>query len=527
MPAVAEAPELSNEDVKNHILRNSISNYVFLIIRVGLGAVLFRLIYQEFNAEDFGFWSVLWSMLGYGILLDLGLGFTAQKRVAELCVHRDWDGLSQVLSTIFFTYLALAVVVIVGGWLAAPAIVGVLRISPENIERYTLILRLFLVGMGLAMPLGIFPEILRGQHRISLVNNILLGCYLASFIAILISLSRNWGLLPLFAISMGSALLGDLISALFAMKRMPKVKISPKLFSREMIRETTRFSVYAYVGTLTTVILTRTDQLIISTGLAVAAVTIYQAGAKVSELFSNLSLQMADTLSPAAAHLHAKGDKHRLRNLLVKGTRFTTLLATPLYLCCAFFLDGILHLLTGDNLAGTEAYWVGQVLLLWTYIMVVSQSVTRRVFMMTGHERKLTMIGLAEAALNLGLSIALILVFKNVVSVAVGSLLATCVFGWGVMWPWAAREAGIGSLELAKAVLFPSWTACLPLLALIATIWMLPGNFYGNSFIGLVVEGSLAAIMAMIGLWKFALDNGERAKVGGIFLRRFGKGTAV
>ena len=100
MPAVAEAPELSAEDVKKHIVRNSISNYLFLVVRVGLGAVLFRLIYQELNAEDFGFWSVLWSMLGYGILLDLGLGFTAQKRVAELCVHRDWDCLSRVLSTL-------------------------------------------------------------------------------------------------------------------------------------------------------------------------------------------------------------------------------------------------------------------------------------------------------------------------------------------------------------------------------------------------------------------------------------------
>src|ERR1041385_5305780 len=105
-----------------------------------------------------------------------------------------------------------------------------------------------------------------------------------------------------------------------------------------MIRETTRFSMYAYIGTVTTVILTRTDQLVLSTTLAVAAVAVYQAGAKVSEMFSNFALQMADTLSPAAAHLHATGDKFSLRQLLVKGTRFTVFLATPMYICCAFFL---------------------------------------------------------------------------------------------------------------------------------------------------------------------------------------------
>ena len=81
--ATAET-DLTSEEVKRHIYRNSISNYAFLVVRLGLGAVLFRLIFQELPKEDFGFWSVLWSMLGYGILLDFGFGFTAQKRVAEL-----------------------------------------------------------------------------------------------------------------------------------------------------------------------------------------------------------------------------------------------------------------------------------------------------------------------------------------------------------------------------------------------------------------------------------------------------------
>src|SRR5438105_12042559 len=70
MPAAAEltrspaadatdAPEMTSADVKRHIYRNSISNYSFLIIRLGLGAVLFRLIYQELSKEDLGFWSLL------------------------------------------------------------------------------------------------------------------------------------------------------------------------------------------------------------------------------------------------------------------------------------------------------------------------------------------------------------------------------------------------------------------------------------------------------------------------------------
>src|ERR1041385_2801417 len=133
---IAAEKEMTSDDVKHHIYRNSLSNYTFLIIRMGLGLVLFRLIFQKLPAEDFGFWSVLWSMLGYGILLDFGFGFTAQKRVAELCVKRDWECLSRVLSTIFYTYVGVALVIIVVGYFAAPLIVASLKISPHNLERY-------------------------------------------------------------------------------------------------------------------------------------------------------------------------------------------------------------------------------------------------------------------------------------------------------------------------------------------------------------------------------------------------------
>lgn len=525
------ATDMTSEDVKRHIYRNSLSNYAFLVVRLGLGAVLFRLIIQELPAEDFGFWAVLWSMLGYGILLDFGLGFTAQKRVAELCVKRDWECLSSVLSTIFYTYVIVALGIIVVGYIAAPLIVHALAgVSPHNVERYTSILRVFLVGIGFAFPLGIFPEMLRGQQRICLANTLQLASYLGSFTLMLLAVENNWNLIWFFVFSLGGTLAGDLLCGIAAMRRMPKVVLTPTLFSRAMIRETTRFSVYAYINTLTTVILTRTDQIVISTGIALAAVGIYQAAAKVSEMFSGFALQIAETLSPAAAHFHATGSRAELRQLLVKGTRFTVLVATPMYLGCAFFLTPLLKLLTGSRLIGAEmhqTYWVGQILLLWIYMTVLTQSVTKRVFMMCGHEKRLMWLGLGEAGMNLALSVALVVLFKSVICVALGSLVATCVFGWFFIWPWAAKEAGIGSWQLARAVLFPAWVACWPLIGLISIIRMLPRSASPDSLGMFMAEGMLAAVVAAIGLWKLALDDDERAKFTGYFLRRFGRRSAA
>jgi O-antigen/teichoic acid export membrane protein len=517
---------MTQEDFKRHIYRNTISNYIFLVARLGLGLVLFRLIYQSLGKEEFGFWALLWSVFGYGILLDFGFGFTAQKRVAELSVHEKWDQLSRVLSTIFFSYVGIAALLVLIGLVGSPYIIDVFKVTEANKPYFTKVLTVFFCGMGVAFPLGIFPEMLRGQQRISLANYILLTGFVLSFGLVILCLKRNWGLHWLLVITLSGSVISDLVCGFFALRKLPQVRISPAFFSQGMVRETMRFSIFAYVTTLTTVILTRTDQLVISTALAVSAVAIYQAGAKVAEMFSSFALQIPETFSPAAAHLHAKGDKEQLRSLLLQGTRFSVMIATPMYLICASYMDQLLQLLTGERTL-RETFWIGQTLLLWGYTTILTQSVSKRIFMMSGHERRLMWLGVGEALLNLGISVGLILYYKNVLCVAIGSLAATFFFGWFLIWPWAAREANTSAWKLARTVLIPIWLACLPLLLVLILERSIRLPEFSESIPVFALEAFLVFFLGIVCLWRLALHAEERARCLAYFGRFFRKGAAV
>jgi hypothetical protein len=80
-------------------------------------------------------------------------------------------------------------------------------------------------------------------------------------------------------------------------------------------------------------------------------------------------------------------------------------------------------------------------------------------FMMCGQERRLMWQGLAEAALNIlfSVSLTLLLVHRNwqvdaVIGVAAGSVLPTILFGWGLLWRWAAREVNTSPLDLFTGI---------------------------------------------------------------------------
>lgn len=500
-------------NVTSMLWRTSVSSYTRTILRLVLGLLSFRMLYGGLSKADFGFWSLLWSVFGYGVLVDFGLGFAAQKRVAELAVHKRWAELSRVLSTIVMLFLAIGAVVFGVAWFGSDTILGWFNFGPQEVARYKGTFLVFFVGLAIGFPLGIFPEILRGMQRVSTVNNVVSIALILNFGLLAAALHFGWSLTTILAISLATTIGPDLVCALIASWLLPDVKIRPSLFDRAQVSRTMQFSLWAYLITATNLVLGKTDQLIIGTTLSVVAVAVYVTGAKVSEIFSTFTKQLQEALSPAAAHLNAKGDRRALRDLLIQGTRLSVMVATPLYLLCSFYLSELMVLLTGDLAPSPDAYWTGQVLLAWYFVTIMTHGVSKRIFVMCGHERRLMWLGVGEAVGNLVLSVGLILVFRNVLSVAIGSLIPTLVVGWCCLWPWSAREAGVSPLALARQVLIPSLVGCVPMFLVLAGMHYLPWHGRPLPFAVVAGESLLALLVAVAGLWKFAFTEDERCRV--------------
>ena len=425
-----------------------------------------------------------------------------------------------MLSTILFFYFGVAAVLGLTVLLGSHTIIGWFRVSVENAESFRKLLIVFFIGIGLAFPMGIFPEILRGQQRIRLANYIITSFLLLRLVLIGAAVHYHWSFMVIMLIALGTSLLPDFVAMPLALRKMPQVKLSPRLFSKGAIGETATFSVFAYLTTATNLVLGKSDQLVLGASLGVTAVALYQAGAKVAEVFRDFTKQMQDTISPAAAHLHASGDHAALRHLLVNTTRWAMIIATPLYLLCAFHLDELLQLLTGDKSISRETWLVGQVLLFWYYASIPTHSVFQRIYMMTGHERKLTRLGMTEAAMNLALSVTLVLIFRNVVCVAIGSLVPTLFISWFRLWPWLSKDAEMTSWELIKKTSLPVWTACIPVLALLATVHALPVLQLTSAWATVLVHGSTAGLLAVVCIARFALTPDERRLIKHKFTRR-------
>ncbi len=443
---------MSGRDWQKYFWRNTFTNYLRTVLRLISGLVLFRLTYQHLTQEQFGFYSLLWSMFGYTILLDFGLGFTAQKAVAEKTASGQIGELNHLICTIFWTFAFLGAVLLAVFAVAQPWFMEWTKVSAQGRPALALGYTIFFSAMALAFPLGIFSEMLRGLQRIDLANWVTIVSLIVNLALMTWALMAGWAFPIIVLISVATTVAPNFVAMIMVFQRIPEFSLHPKHFRFAAVQGVLSFSIVAYLITFTNLIMARTDQAVISFGIGVAFVAVYQAGYKAAEMFGLFSVQMQDALSPAAAQLNITKDEAGLRDLLVKSTQLTIFLTTPLYAICAVYLEPLIKILTGLKSVETATFWVGQSLLLATYSSLLTNSCSKRILMMCGWERRLLKISLIDAGINLVASVILVKRY-GVLGVALGTMVPTLLLGWFLLVPLTSRFLNMGILEMGGAFL--------------------------------------------------------------------------
>ncbi|MGB0744753.1 MAG: oligosaccharide flippase family protein [Opitutales bacterium] len=476
---------------KRHFWRNTVSNYVRTITRLLLGLVLFRLLFSGLSVAEFGFWSLLWSLFGYGILLDFGFGFTAQKAVAEKSTTGEWEELSTLLSTLLWTFVGLAVLLGSFFFVIHGYFLDAIEVPDAGRSTYVLSYFIFFAGLALTFPFGLFSEVLRGLQRIDLANWLNTGSVVLNFIGIALALWMGASFPVIVAVSVITTLLPNVGALIVARRKLPLISLSPRYFRWSSVKSQMGFSIAAYLITFSNLLMAKSDQAVLGFTLGVGVIAAYQAGYKVAEMFNLFTIQLQDALSPVAASMNAAGDSEGLKDLLLKTSRLTFLISTPLYGLCSVYLEPLIQLLTGLEEVERSTLQVGQVLLLAIYSSQLTNSCSKRILMMCGYEKKLLGLALLDGLANLGISIALAFTF-GIIGVAYGTLIPTLLVGWLLVLPMGLRYLNLSPLAYASYILSSSAPILLFLASLGATVYFLPMPIEGG-FVALATRGSLAA----------------------------------
>ncbi len=498
------------EKIGKLVLKNTVTNYVYLVIRMGAAIILTRIIFMGLGTDYYGFWSLLWAIFGYSLLLDFGFGQTVQKYTAEASFTGDMNKYSRILSAVLCSYFVMSLIIIIGTIIASFFIDRIFNLDNKaSPDYYRTVFIIFGVGVSLVFPSGIFPEVLVGMKKIYLRNYILIFNKLLELLGIYLIFKFNGSLLCLAIFAAVLNLCTNIVIAYFVFTILPGLRISIKYFTLNSFKEIADFSIFSYIVTIANMMIFKTDRIILGIVTGMNGVAIYQLGTRVPEIMQYLTTQFQENLAPIAASLHKAGDTAKMQEIMYNSVRMITFITSCVFviftLLAAPILFVWLHITANTQpLVLTITY----IILISVFILVTFRSTASHFLLMTGKHRLVASLAIAEAILSLSLCITLAIKF-GVIGIAFGILIPNTIISVCFIFPIAVKYLHQSIWKYILKIFIPMPLVSLPTIAFlywINTCWTVEQwNIFRLAGIGIA-----AGIIYLISGWFFYISKAEK-----------------
>ena len=466
---------------------------VFLLTPFTLGVV---------GVEQFGLWSLTLAVIGVLGLLDLGLSTTAVKLVAECAGTGDARARNEALSTLALVYSVLGLVCLILVIAAVPSAIRAFDLTAADADTFRRVMAIGGAALALAFPLSIFRSALIGAGRFDLVNGVETVTILLNALLVVLLLKNGWGLTGL-AFAYGTVLVaGPLALAPVAYRVMKDFRIHPGLARLERLGEVAPLAIYFMLANIALLVSLRSDALLIKAFLPLSAVAAFAIAAKIGEYCYLLNKQFSNALMPLVSRSNGAGDQRAVQSVLVDGTRFLMMIATPLLGLLFVHAESVVYLWVGPEL---DAVVLPLRILLVAVFFSTLQLNAANVLGMSGGHRGVAWTMIGSAALNLLLSFLLI-PRMGLAGAALSTLIAALVLEGGLMLFRACRRQGFGPLRILRE-LIPVLACAVPMAWLahsLAARWPI------ESFVDLAVNALLALTCYTAAVSLVALRKHER-----------------
>lgn len=357
------------------LAKNGLWNFIGSAAPMAVGLFSIPMLIGHLGTERFGLLTMIWILIGYFSLFDLGLGRALTKLVAERIGRGDEpkQSIPAVVGTALVVMGALGFVgsltlVSIGPWLATSA----LRISPslqsETVASF--------IPIALTIPSVIlfagFKGVLEAYQRFAEVNWVRLPLGILIFVVPLctIPLTTNLSVIAWM-------LLVVRFTAMFAMllfcRSVLRLTVGDKLrFSGACLKQLFGYGLWMTVSNIVGPLMVYLDRFIIGSLISATAVAYYTTPYEIVTRLWILPTALVGVLFPAVATSLVQ-DRHHAARLYGKATNYIVLTLFPVCLIIVFFAHEALSWWLNPDFANQSAF-VLKVLALGVFFNSLAQT---------------------------------------------------------------------------------------------------------------------------------------------------------
>ncbi len=311
------------------VLKNTAFGALSRIWLIVVGLLLTPLILSHLGDERFALWAIFWSVTAYIMLMDLGLGVSLVRQVAQALEQRDDTRINQaVVSVLVFTLLvALAVWLLI--WLASLWLLPVAGVDDGLQQDIAVLVAWGPLIFLLIASLRVFDAVLRGVQRFDLILAATLATSVVNVLGIVVVLHLGWGVLGLLWATVASY--GFQLLALygFSRKALPQLSTCHHYFNLRLLQSMLPLGARIQMAKIAELASYQTDKLLLAWLTPLSFVTYYDLGSKIAAMMRDGVYTFTTAIFPVASQIQASGDHEKLWFLYARGSKYLLMISLP------------------------------------------------------------------------------------------------------------------------------------------------------------------------------------------------------
>jgi O-antigen/teichoic acid export membrane protein len=498
--------------LKARAVKNISSSWFGLATNLVVGFLLSPFILHHLGDDAFGLWVLVFSLTGYYGLFDFGIRSSIVRYVAQFKATGEKDNLNRFINTSLCTYggtgLVLLMVTIGGSFYVD----SLFRI-PAALHWDAKVLFLVVgTAVALGFPLSVFAGVLEGLQKFNWLSLTQAGYNVARAVLIVVALKRGGGLLTIALISM---ILNLCTYAVYfaVVQRELAVRFALRYVDRASFRKMVSYGSITFVATIASQLRFYSDATVIGIFIGSAAITYFSIGWKLVAYSSNVTQSMAQIFTPMSSQFNATGDTERLRRILVMGNRACALIVLPISAALIILGKSVIEVWVGAKYVPI-AYTV-LVLLIVSESTQMAQSASGKILFGMARHRTAAFVWLAEAVVNLILSIVL-LHYYGVIGVAIGTTIPQLCTNLFFLPEHLCRVLGMRLRTFVSQTYLAPALLCAPL---IGALLLMQHFFVAHTYLELAAQAAVGGLVYGVGLLWFLLTKEQM----GLELRKFAR----
>lgn len=483
------------------VVKNSVSNIMVPVFKICITFIMAPLIIKALGNYDYGIWEIVFSIVGYMGILDVGLGPAITRYVARYNAMQNQNELRKIYSTslLFLGSIGGLLFLSFAAWAAiAP---GILAETGSAHTRYAIFLLIIGIQVFFTFTGSVFESFHEGFQQYNIRNNITIVNSIIGSAILYILLQKGHGLLALAlvnAIGFSSRYL--IYGIILSLPRFGGFRFRKKDLSWNSLRELFSFGLQSLIQAIALRISTATDSLVIGSFLGPVAVTFFIIPVNLINQIRTFVWALTRAFMPLFSDLDAKGETEKTAQILMVASRYVLGVVLPTIGIVCFLGLPFISIWIGPEYAD-KGRWVLYIFVA-AYLLNWINPFSNRLLTGMGRQGILARISIASAAVNLTLSLFLVQ-YLGKEGVALGTLIPAVIFEPIILY-YTCKHIGKDTLFYVREVILP---LLIPNLLLIAFLWIITNNIEVNTYFN-IISVSLVSIILYVFLF-FAISIGK------------------